>query len=425
MKLPALRNVDAVPVQQDGEQLICLYDPSGIVEHQLLLSPTAFFVAANLDGETTLTDIQHAFARDAGGILLPTDDMRSVVNYLDDHGFLLTEKFFEIQDKLLEEFRNSPARPAHLAGKSYPADPEELKAFLNGLFAHEKGPGPLTARAPQNGATMPCLVVPHIDYHRGGHTYAHGYAALYAAGAPDVAFIFGVAHAAQPVPFILTRKDFDTPLGVMQTDQDIVSRLEAACDWDPFEHELVHKSEHSVEFQAVMLAHVFGTSVKIVPILCSMLSEDHTNGDPREFASANAMIAECRRIAEERPGKVLAIASADLAHVGRRFGDDFDIDDGVVHAVRSRDDEDLAFVRQGDGAGFYTSVMKDRNARKVCGVNCIYAALKTMEEFAGDGVVTHYDYAPDPAGGIVSFASVHFDGAGARKGRTPGPFGNI
>jgi hypothetical protein len=50
--------------------------------------------------------------------------------------------------------------------------------------------------------------------------------------------------------------------------------------------------------------------------------------------------------------------------------------------------------------------MKDVNARRVCGVNCIYAALKTVEGSVEPGKLIHYDYAPDPAGGIVSFASV-------------------
>jgi hypothetical protein len=100
------------------------------------------------------------------------------------------------------------------------------------------------------------------------------------------------------------------------------------------------------------------------------------------------------------------IAGADLAHVGRRFGDAFDIDDTVVQAVHRRDHEDLLEVVANNPAGFYQSVMKDRNQRRVCGLNCIYAALHTVHGMVRSGELLHYDYAHDPAGGIVSFANV-------------------
>ena len=50
--------------------------------------------------------------------------------------------------------------------------------------------------------------------------------------------------------------------------------------------------------------------------------------------------------------------------------------------------------------------MKDANERRVCGLNCLYAFLKTLEGVAGRGNQLHYGYAHDPAGGIVSFASM-------------------
>src|SRR5690606_18807114 len=98
----------------------------------------------------------------------------------------------------------------------------------------------------------------------------------------------------------------------------------------------------------------------------------------------------------------------DLAHVGRRFGDAFDVDDNVISAVSERDHEDLGNITGGaiDPDGFYASVMRDRNKRNVCGLNCIYATLKTLDGTVDRGIMQHYGYAHDPAGGIVSFASI-------------------
>ena len=100
------------------------------------------------------------------------------------------------------------------------------------------------------------------------------------------------------------------------------------------------------------------------------------------------------------------IAGADLAHVGRRFGDPFDITPSVIRRVERRDREDLAYVTALDPEGFYRSVIKDGNSRKVCGLGCIYAALKTVQGSAGAAGLLDYAYAPDPAGGMVSFAAI-------------------
>ncbi len=74
--------------------------------------------------------------------------------------------------------------------------------------------------------------------------------------------------------------------------------------------------------------------------------------------------------------------------------------------VRARDQEDMEHVRRVSASDFYGSVMKDANQRKVCGINCIYSALKSLQGTATRGEPIHYDFAHDPNGGIVSFASV-------------------
>jgi AmmeMemoRadiSam system protein B len=106
--------------------------------------------------------------------------------------------------------------------------------------------------------------------------------------------------------------------------------------------------------------------------------------------------------------RVSVIAGADLAHVGRRFGDAVDISEPIVQGVAKRDREDLQYITAGDADGFYRSVMQDRNERRICGLNCIYASLKTIARSGVTGELLHYDYAHDPAGGIVSFADIAF-----------------
>ncbi len=114
----------------------------------------------------------------------------------------------------------------------------------------------------------------------------------------------------------------------------------------------------------------------------------------------------CREIIASDPEQFCVIAGADLAHVGRRFGDAFDVSNTIINTVAARDQEDLQHVTTGHADRFYQSVMQDRNQRRVCGLNCIYAALKSIDGSIAEGQLLHYDYAHDPAGGIVSFANV-------------------
>ncbi|MBN2308389.1 MAG: AmmeMemoRadiSam system protein B, partial [Candidatus Hydrogenedentes bacterium] len=315
-----------------------------------------------------------------------------------DHGFLLTEQFENLYREVTEAFAASDTRPAHLAGSSYPDDPGALRTYLNGLFDGMDAP-PV---APAERRPVRCLIAPHIDLDRGGAAYAHAYHRLAQGPAPRTVLIFGVAHAGPPAPFVMTRKHFATPLGVVTTNLDAVERLAAACTWDPFEDEIVHRTEHSIEFQALMLAHLFGGQTRIVPILCSGPEEPDASSPSDAVAP---FLRVCRDMAAESDGALAVIAGADLAHVGLRFGDEFDIDDEVIARIRARDTEDLGHVVTPDPAAWYRSVMSDGNQRRVCGLHSIYAALESVEGLVERGDLLHYAYAADPAGGIVSFAA--------------------
>lgn len=383
-------------MEQDGQAVFYLNDHEGFVEEPAVLSPVAFFVASLLDGTNEITDIQYLFAQQARGTLLVAEDIMKVVGFLDQHGFLQTDAFAIKRARVLESFAALDSRPAYAAGRSYPNDAAELRAFLDGMLAECAGSA--TADTPLRG-----LIAPHIDFERGRRGYAHAYRRLQRSNAPKTAFVFGVAHAGAPVPFILTRKHFDTPLGRVATDTNIVDQLAASCPWDPFEDEILHRTEHSIEFQAVMLAYLFGPSVRIVPILCGAMGPAEEDAIPCDIEAVAAFLAQCHGLASDG---ALVIAGADLAHVGRRFGDSFDISDAIVSTIEARDREDLAFAMAGDAPGFYRSVMKDGNARRVCGLGCIYATLMALDGNVRNAEFLHYDNAPDPAGGVVSFAAI-------------------
>ncbi len=404
MPLPALRPLDISPVEHEGQRYVCLQDPQGYIEQATLLTPAAFFIATLLDGGNDVADIQYHLINQFPGQTIPDEDITRVVEYLDERGFLATERFEAIREQVEAEFRAADTRPAHLAGTAYPEEPEELRAQIDGYFTMEGGPGERPRPDAGGGPPAAGLVVPHIDLARGGRTYAHGYARLAQCGKPKTCIIFGVSHAAGDVPFILTKKSFDTPFGTLQTDHELVARLADTCPWDPYGDEFAHRTEHSIEFQALMLAYLYGPDVSIVPILCAAFGDEAAVAEPQNITGIPEFLATCREIVAETGATV--IAGADLAHVGRRFGDDIDITDEVLTAVHARDDEDLAHVLALDPDAFYKSVMRDGNARQVCGHKPIYSAMKAVDGRATQAELLYYERAPDPVGGIVSFASV-------------------
>ena len=108
------------------------------------------------------------------------------------------------------------------------------------------------------GQTCPtALLAPHIDYARGGVSYAWGYKDLAEQCDAGVFVIVGTSHYS-PARFTLTRQHFNTPLGMVTTDQDYVSRIVAHYGDGLFDDPLAHLPEHSIELEVVYLQHLFG-----------------------------------------------------------------------------------------------------------------------------------------------------------------------
>ncbi len=404
---PPLRNIEAFPIHHQGQTLICLHDPLGYVPTEITLSPAAFFIAACLDGNHTLRDIQLEFAREFQGALIPSEEIENIVNFLDEHGFLLNERFQEIKTKIETEFLQQKVRMPYHAGVSYSSARHELGAFIASFFTREGGPGPLPPEQESPTADIVGLIAPHIDFNRGSLGYAYAYYKLYQSPKPDTVLILGVSHNGGDTPYIMTRKHFSTPLGTLITNQDFIDYVLSQISFDPFQSEIMHRMEHSIEFQVLMLNYLFGTNVKIVPILCAPIDEQNISS-PAEIPQINEFINACINYTNQTKERILILAGADLAHVGRRFGDPFTITQSICDNIKQRDYEDLKFAIEINPEKFYSSVNKDHNKRRVCGLFSIYTLLKIINGTAQKGQLLYYGQAPDPIGGIVSFASLAF-----------------
>ena len=253
------------------------------------------------------------------------------------------------------------------------------------------------------------MISPHIDPRRGGAAYAHGYAELLTRERPELVVILGTSHfGVGPQLFTATRKDYATPLGVVRTDREFVERLAGRYkDGDLFEQELVHRNEHSIEFQELFLAWALGTiGYQVVPILVGSFHEMILSGEtPACDARVGGFLEALRGELEAESRRVLIIAGVDFAHVGKKFGDPFSVDDKVAQWIKQEDLALIENIKRGDPEGFFADVAKDRDARKICGLSPMYTQLELLRDHRARLLM--HDIAMEPqTESAVSFASL-------------------
>jgi AmmeMemoRadiSam system protein B len=404
---PKLRPVEAFPVEHQGRKLLCLRDPVGLAEQPMLVSVGASFVLAYFDGEHSLLDIQYEYTRRWGEIL-PSEKLRELIGALDEAYFLESPRFAARLEQVREDFRAASSRPAAHAGLCYAEQPEPLRAELQGYFKAPDGPGYPPAAA-LDEAPAAGLIAPHIDPRRGGIAYAHGYAQLAARQMPELFVILGTAHCGGgPELFAATAKDYSTPLGTVKTDRGFVERLAARYRaGDLLADELLHRNEHSIEFQSLFLAWAFGTQgYQIVPILVSSfhdLVESLTT--PARDERVGAFIEALREEIDAQPRRVCIIAGVDFAHIGKKFGDSHGAGPEVLQWVEREDREMIGSIERSDPEGFFAHVAKDRDRRRICGLAPMYTQLELLR--GRKGRLLKYDIAAEPATeSAVSFASM-------------------
>lgn len=288
----------------------------------------------------------------------------------------------------LAAFRAQPVRPPACAGTVYPDAAVPLRRALERWLEAPPGPAPSPAAPPR------LVVSPHLDYARGAAGYARAARALAASDA-ELFVVFGTAHQTPPRLFTLTRLDYATPLGTVPTDRRAVDGLVAALGEGPLlADELVHRDEHSVELQLVLLAHLVGRPFTALPVLCSSISH---LADPAP-AAAPFLSALARVLAGRR---ACFVAAADLAHVGPRYGDVRPPTAAELAALAEEDRRTLAFVAAGDAPGFHRAAVRDEARRRLCGTAPIYAALRASGAAAR---LLHYEQWTDGRD-AVSFAA--------------------
>jgi AmmeMemoRadiSam system protein B len=407
MKYPKIRPVNAFPVLYSGKEMICLKDASGLAENTVLVPKHVLFILSMLNGENTVRDIQAAYMRTFGNILF-SDHIEKIIDDLDNNLFLEGERFAAHQQRLIAEFRKAETRPFLHLGDGPLREPARLKRELASYYSHPDGPGDTVPEIPSGN--IKGVMVPHIDYIRGGPCYAWGYRGMETLDEVDTFIILGVNHMAAEPPFSVTPKPFETPLGLMDTDRDFVHALIENCNQDLLEGEFYHRGEHSVELQAIWLKYLYADKddVKIVPVLCGSFESLIAQGiSPIDDAGVRNFVKGVKETIAASGRKVCLIASVDLSHIGPQFGDQHSVSPGDLAGIRNADLETLRSVEALDTEGFWQSAARNANERHICGLTAIYTLLSIIE--VREGKLLKYSQWRDERGyGCVTFASMVF-----------------
>lgn len=389
---PKLRMIDAQPVSYEGASYLLLRDPLALTEKTILIPQPYIPILSLTDGTRNISTLRAALAL-RYGIFLTKERISELIGALDDALLLDNENAYLARLAACEDYRRQPFRPPASAGLSYPADAEELSAYLQAFY--ESGPGAAAVNA-ANGPVRG-LVSPHIDYQRGGPVYAQVWgASTLAAREAELAIIFGTDHFSEGYPLTLTRQNYATPFGELPTDLDSVEQLAGVIGEDQaFMGELHHRHEHSIEMAAVWLHHAReGKPIPLVPILCGPLEpflrsnqEQGTNGQPHYHLEK--VIKRMQTILKHR--KCLVIAAGDLAHVGPAFSGD-PVDPGKRILLQDADRRLIKFICQGDAQGFLNEIQSIGDANNVCGVSPIYFTLRLLAPLKG--IETGYSICP-------------------------------
>jgi AmmeMemoRadiSam system protein B len=407
MDYPKLRGVEAFPVTVSGGKALCLRDPTGLSEKLTFIPYDAFFVVSLFDGKHSVLDIKAAYMRKFGQMLF-SEDLDRIIDQLDENLLLESDRFEAFKRERTEAFKRSPVRkPAH-AGKSYETNAEELAKRISAFFDAPDGAGK-PAAAPRE-ATLRAIIAPHIDFNRGGPCFSWAYKEVAERSGATLFVILGTAHVPTSAPFVLTKKDFETPFGIVRTDAAFVDSLQQGSDLDFFHDEFAHKMEHSVEFQVAFLHYLFAgkKDFRIVPILCGSLNECIEKGtSPEDLPAVSHFVASLKRALISASGEALVIAGADLAHIGLRFGDQAAPSKTFLREIEGKDREMLAFAEDVDALGFFGYVQREGDHRRICGLPSIYALLASTDASRGE-LLSYQQSSDDGSGSTVTFASMGF-----------------
>jgi AmmeMemoRadiSam system protein B len=376
-------------------------DPFRYADAMLVLPPPLIPCLMLFDGDHDEGDLRVVLSRITDTIEVG-DLARHLTETLSGSGFLQDEVFERLRDERQRAFAARERREAVHAGSGYPEEPAALRDWA----ARHLADGP---DVPAETGTVLGIAAPHVSPDGGWRSYAAAYRALTPEMRDRTFVILGTSHYGTPGRFGLTRKPFETPLGVSTLDTARVEALAAEGGPAVVDEDYCHAIEHSIEFQVVFLQHLYGPAVRILPILCGPLGAGVGRPTPREDAEVQQFLSALSRVCAPA-GEVVWVAGIDMAHIGQRYGDGTAVtaNEGAMQDVAAQDRARCRRMAKGDADALWELIEADGEGDPLhwCGSSAAYALLAAARP--GRGVLRLYEQWNIDQGSVVSFAGMAF-----------------
>ncbi len=396
--LPPLRNLGCRAEEADGEPGHVLWCPLGLCE-PAFLTQAAAVAASCFDGRADAAEVAAEVSANFPWRMTARDVLQLAAE-LDERLLLASPRFFLAAQAECDRWLAGGIRhAAHAGSAGYSADPEILRRDLDAMI-----------RAPRRTPPTACagLAAPHLDLRRGRLGYGAAYSRLLQTGPRPLYLVLGTGHHGPSRPVTGLPLDWSTPLGTACADRAFVDAVHARIGAPGPADLLLHKTEHSIEFQVVMLQRVHellgAAPPRIAAFLCGALPA--ADGDPTKeewLVRLLAAFAEARAASHE---DACVIVGADLAHIGPEFGAEQRLRPDRLVALERDDRRRLGPLLRGEPGAFHQAVLADGNRDEVCS-----AAALTLGSLLCDGPAELLRYgqaAAQDGSSCVSYCSLAF-----------------
>lgn len=398
--IPGIRgDLDIIPVEHEGKKYLFFNDMLGYTTQNFALDVSVAPVLTMLNGRRNITDIHDALS----GNDIKKDEILRFIRLLDEHYILYSQNFREFKEETETAFERSDVRPAVCSGKSYPDNESAIRTRFDEAFRK-------VSTVPVKHATA--LYAPHIDPRVGLSSYAKAFSPIRNL-TPKRIVLLATSHYAglygslyENRPFIVSQKHFETPLGTVKNDLGITgSLIENGNRLGISGSDRAHRIEHSIELHLIFLKYLWSHDFKLVPILVNSFQE-LLYLDTGSLGRQVDQMAAFLRDQFQNDDQTLFLISGDLAHFGRKFGDDQPATD-YFDEVRSFDDRFLRCASEGSPVSVLAAMKDTLDRYRICGFPPLLTYLKAFPNQSGD--VLSYDLWDErERESAVSFGSVLF-----------------
>jgi len=219
--------------------------------------------------------------------------------------------------------------------------------------------------------------------------------------------ILATSHSGPAQHFILTRKSYVTPLGETPVDRPLVEWLAHKAFHAVLMEEPSSGSEHSAEFQVLLLQHLFGPDIRIVPILCGAFLALRDGGYPEDDPGVAQFLDALGELAAREGDRLFWILSGLASHMGARYGDaPAYVNQGEMVEIERSDRKRIDRILVNDPRGFWDLCREKQDPQKWSMTHAAYTFMKAIPEARGH--LEYYGQTQFDEKSVITHAALSF-----------------